>query len=42
VDYLTWAVTRYYERGDPRSYDLIRHKIASEFDLFQTGTVVYY
>lgn len=42
VDYLTWAVTRYYERGDDRSYTLIQHKINSEFDLFETGTAYYY
>jgi hypothetical protein len=27
VDYLTWAVTRHYERGDSRSYELIAHKV---------------
>jgi hypothetical protein len=42
VDYLTWAVSRYYERGDARSYALIQYKINSEFDLFGTGTVYYY
>ncbi len=42
VDYLTWAVTRFYERGDSRSYDLIAHKVTSAFDLFGTGTTFYY
>jgi hypothetical protein len=42
VDYLTWAVTRFYERGDRRSYDLIAHKVNSTFDLFSSGTTYYY
>jgi Protein of unknown function (DUF3800) len=42
VDYCTWAVTRKYERGDSRSYDLISKKINSEFDLFNGGTTYYY
>jgi Protein of unknown function (DUF3800) len=42
VDYLTWAVTRFYERGDSRSYDLIAHKVSSTFDLFRPGSTYYY
>lgn len=42
VDYLTWAVTRFYERGDRRSYDLIRDRVHSEFDLFERGSRYYY
>lgn len=42
VDYCLWAVTRRYERGDARSYDLIRDKIGTEFDLFKRGTTHYY
>jgi len=42
VDYLTWAVTRKYERGDSRSYNLIKDKIVSEFDLWQWGQTHYY
>lgn len=42
VDYMTWAVTRFYERGDRRSYDLIVHKINSTFDLFSTGRTYYF
>lgn len=42
VDYLTWAVTRFYERGDRRSYDLIAHKINTTYDLFKLGNTHYY
>ncbi len=42
VDYLTWAVTRFYERQDRRSYDLIRDRVHSEFDLFSWGRTYYY
>lgn len=42
VDYLTWAVTRYYERNDRRSYELIASKITSEYDLFKSGRTYYY
>jgi hypothetical protein len=42
VDCLTWAVTRFYERGDSRSYDLIAHKVSSTFDLFRPGSTYYY
>lgn len=42
VDYLTWAVTRYYERQDRRSYNLIKHKISTEFDLLKTSKIHYY
>jgi hypothetical protein len=42
TDYLTWAVTRFYERVDRRSYDLIAHKINSAYDLFRSGVNYYY
>jgi hypothetical protein len=42
ADYLTWAVTRLYERGDSRSYDIIAHQVNSAYDLFQPGTKYYY
>jgi hypothetical protein len=42
VDYLTWAVTRFYERGDSRSYDLVKHKVNTAFDLFSSGKKLYY
>lgn len=31
ADYSTWAIQRRHERGDLRSYDLIKDKIKSEF-----------
>jgi hypothetical protein len=42
ADYVTWAVQRRYERGDSRSYDLIKDRIASEFQPFRIGTTTYY
>ena len=42
ADYCTWAIQRKWERGDTRSYDLIRDRITSEYDTFQKGTVEYY
>jgi hypothetical protein len=42
VDYCNWAIFRKWERGDSRSYDLIRTGIRSEFDIFRSGTRYYY
>ncbi|MBA2669078.1 MAG: DUF3800 domain-containing protein [Gemmatimonadetes bacterium] len=42
ADYCCWAVSRKWERGDTRSYDLISDKIASEFDAFKFGKTLYY
>jgi hypothetical protein len=42
ADYCSWAVQKKWERNDLRSYDLIKPKIASEFDLFRRGTRLYY
>ncbi len=42
VDYCTWAIQRKWERGDSRSYDLIKDKITDEFDLFRIGKTHYY
>ena len=42
ADYCCWSIQRKWERGDTRSYDLIRSKIASEYDLFRPGTTTYY
>ena len=42
ADYCAWALQRKWERSDTSSYDLIRHKIASEFDVFRESTVAYY
>lgn len=42
VDYCTWAIQRKWERGDARSYDLIKDRITYEYDMFQKGTTLYY
>lgn len=42
ADYCTWAIQRKWERNDPRSYDLIKHRIFSEFDLWRFGDTHYY
>ena len=42
ADYCSWAIQRKWERGDARSYDLIKNKIRTEYDLFRSGTKTYY
>ena len=42
ADYITWAIQRKHEKNDPRSYNLIRDRIASEFQPFQVGPTTYY
>jgi hypothetical protein len=47
ADYCCWAIQRKWEhtwQGSPdvRSYDRIRSKIKSEFDIFALGTTTYY
>jgi hypothetical protein len=42
ADYMTWAVQRKYETGDPRSCDLVGRKIMSEFQPFLAGSKVLY
>lgn len=42
ADYCTWAIQRKWERGDTRSYDLIKPMIRSEYDLFRLGTTHHY
>jgi Protein of unknown function (DUF3800) len=42
TDYCSWAIQRKWERGDTRSYELVRPKIRSEFDVFRLGTAAYY
>ena len=37
ADYVAWGISRKLERGDSRSYDLVKHKIESDFDLFGAG-----
>ena len=47
TDYCSWAIQRKYEhtwqgQPDTRSYDLIRQKIRSEFNIFAGGTTLFY
>lgn len=42
VDYCAWAIQRKWEAKDNRSYELIAHKIASEYDLWAKGSTLYY
>ena len=42
ADYCCWAIQRKWEMGDDRSYNLIRDKVYSEFDVFRRGTTLYY
>jgi hypothetical protein len=42
ADYCNWAIMRKWERGDARSYDLIKSRILSEFEIFRNGTTHYY
>jgi hypothetical protein len=42
ADYCTWAIQRKWEKGDTRSYDLIKDKIKTEYDIWQYGDTYYY
>ena len=42
ADYCCWAIQRRWERKDTRSYNLIRDKIRSEYDLFRGGNKTFY
>ncbi len=42
ADYCCWAIRRKWENGDERSYSIIQEKIATEFDLWRSGTRHYY
>jgi hypothetical protein len=42
ADYCTWAIQRKWERKDVRSYDLIKSKIRTEFDVWAVGPTHYY
>ncbi len=42
ADYCVGAIQRKWERGDHRSYDLIKDKIETEFDAWAVGTRHYY
>jgi len=42
ADYCAWAIQRKWEKGDDRSYDLIKDRITYEYDLWEKGTTHYY
>lgn len=42
ADYCAWAVGRKWERGDTRSYDLIKDRRSYEYELWAKGTKHYY
>ena len=42
ADYCSWAIFRKWERFDTRSYDIIREKVVTEHDLFESGNAHYY
>lgn len=42
ADYCAWAVQRKWELDDRRSYDRIRNKIVTEYDLFRISEKHFY
>jgi hypothetical protein len=42
TDYCNWAIYRKWSADDKRSYELLKGRIRSEFDIFQMGTTYYY
>ncbi|MGS4948273.1 DUF3800 domain-containing protein [Meridianimarinicoccus sp. RP-17] len=42
ADYCAWAIQRKWERGDARSYDLIKHQITYEYELWRHGSTYHY
>jgi hypothetical protein len=42
ADYCCWAIQRKWERGDERSYELIKGKIWIETDVFRSGATLHY
>jgi hypothetical protein len=42
ADYCSWAIQKKWERGDDRSYELIKDRITYEFDLWAHGTQKFY
>lgn len=42
IDYINWAILRKWERGDTRSYDIVKDSIGGEWDVFGKGNTVYY
>jgi hypothetical protein len=42
ADYCTWAIQRKWERNDTRSYDLIKPKVRTEYEVWRSGATYYY
>ena len=42
ADYCTWAIYRKWNAGDIRSFQHIEPAVTSEFDIFRSGTRLYY
>lgn len=42
ADYCNWAVYRKWDRGDERSYNVIRAAIRSEFEIFKRSNRLHY
>lgn len=42
ADYCAWAIQRKWERNDVKSYDVIKHRISHEYDLWGHGSTHYY
>jgi hypothetical protein len=42
ADFCCWAIYRKWERSDVRSYDLIKARISSEYDMFRNSATTYY
>jgi len=42
ADYCAWAIQRKWEKGDSRSYDLIKSRITREYDLWSHGRDHHY
>ncbi|MBT6047008.1 MAG: DUF3800 domain-containing protein [Candidatus Scalindua sp.] len=42
VDYLNWSIFRKWERGDARSYEIIKKAVDAEWDVFRHGDTIHY
>ena len=42
VDYLNGSIFRKWERGDARSYEIIKKAVDAEWDVFRHGDTIYY
>ncbi|MCH7737019.1 MAG: DUF3800 domain-containing protein [Chloroflexi bacterium] len=42
VDYISWAIYVYWERGENRPLDRVRHLVKSQFQIFQSGSTIWY